>query len=160
MAGAAFGVHPHRWAGYGRPFVSRVARSALSTAEVIIILVIIAILLLIAIPQFTRPVLTAVAAPDSLVAPGSSGPLAVRVTSVGGTPQRGVTVRFETAGSGSVAPQEAASDSAGVAHATWRAGPDTGAFSVTARAAGRARPELVLRTRVRAAAPNASTAQR
>jgi hypothetical protein len=119
-------------------------------------LVIIAILLLIAIPQFTRPTLAAVAFPDSVVSPGSFGTIAIKVLNASGVPQRGVTVRFEAAGKGSVTPAEASTDSTGVARVVWQAAPDTGMLSVTARAAGRARPTVVVRTRVRgqpAAAP-------
>jgi len=122
--------------------VSRAARFGFSIFETVAILVILAILLLIAIPQFTRPTLAALAAPDSVVAP-------VKVSDSRGTPQRGVTVRFEAEGKGSVSPAEASTDSAGVAHAVWQAAPDTGALSVTARAAGRSRPALVIRTSVR-----------
>jgi hypothetical protein len=133
------------------------ARRAFTTFEIVIALVIIAILLMIAIPQFTRPSLATVSAPDSIVATGSSGPIAIRVADMRGRPQRGVTVRFEVAGQGSVTPQEVATDSSGVAKATWRASPDSGAFRVTATAAGRSRPELVLRTRVRTASATPST---
>ena len=130
--------------------MSRAARSGFSIVETVAIFVIIAILLLIAIPQFTRPSLAAVAAPDSVVAPGSFGTIAVKVANSRGTPQQGVTVRFEAEGKGTVTPPEAATDSSGVARTVWQAAPDTGALSVTARAAGRAQPALVLRTRVRA----------
>ena len=129
--------------------MSRVARFGFSLFETVAILVILAILLLIAIPQFTRPTLAAVAAPDSVVTPGSFGNLSVKVSDSRGTPQRGVTVRFEAEGRGSVSPAEASTDSAGVAHAVWQAAPDTGTLSVTARAAGRARPALVIHTSVR-----------
>lgn len=120
-----------------------------SIVETVAILVIIAILLLIAIPQFSRPTLAAVATPDSVVTPGSFGALAVKVSNARGVPQRGVMVRFEVEGKGSVNPAEVATDSTGVAHAMWQAAPDTGALSVTARAAGRSRPTLVIQTRVR-----------
>ena len=135
----------------------RAARNGFTISEIVIVLVIIAILLLITIPQFTRPNLEVVTVPDSLVAPNASGAVAVRVTSRGGAPQRGVMVRFEAQGRGTVSPEEAATDSAGVATTTWRAMPDTGALTIRARAAGRAQPEVVLRTRVRApsAAPPA-----
>lgn len=129
--------------------MSRAARGGFSILETVAILVIIAILLLIAIPQFSRPSLAAVAAPDSVVAPGSFGTIAIKVSNSRGTPQQGVTVRFETEGKGAVTPAEATTDSVGVARAVWQAAPDTGALSVTARAAGRAQPALVLRTRVR-----------
>ena len=129
--------------------MSRTARNGFSILETVAILVIIALLLLIVIPQFTRPTLAAVAVPDSVVAPGSFGKLAVKVSSSGGTPQRGVTVRFEVEGKGSVSPVEASTDSAGVANAIWQAAADTGALSVTARAAGRSRPALVIHTSVR-----------
>jgi hypothetical protein len=129
--------------------VSRSVRRGFSIIETIAILVIIAILLLIAIPQFTRPTLAAVAVPDSVVSPGSFGPLAVKVLNTRGVPQRGVTVRFEAEGKGSVTPAEAATDSTGVARVVWQAAPDTGVLSVTARAAGRARPTFVVRTRVK-----------
>ena len=129
--------------------MSRAERSGFSILETVAILVIIAILLLIAIPQFSRPSLAAVSAPDSVVAPGSFGTIAVRVANSRGTPQQGVTVRFEAEGKGSVTPAEASTDSAGVARTVWQAAPDTGALSVTARAAGRAQPALVVRTRVR-----------
>ena len=134
-----------------------VARRGFSILETVAILVIIAILLLIVIPQFTRPSLAAVAGPDSVVAPGSFGSLAVKVADSRGTPQRGVTVRFEVEGKGSVSPAEATTDSAGVAHVVWQAAADTGSLDVTARAAGRARPTVVFHSRVRgrpaAAAP-------
>ena len=136
----------------------RTARSGFSILETIAIFIIIAILLLIAIPQFSRPSLAAVAAPDSVVAPGSFGTIAVKVTGARGTPQQGVTVRFEVEGKGSVTPTEASTDSSGVARTVWQAAPDTGALSVTARAAGRAQPTLVLRTRVRAQPASPSTA--
>jgi hypothetical protein len=145
--------------------VSRFVRRGFSILETIAILVIIAILLLIAIPQFTAPTLATVAAPDSVVSPGSFGTLAIKVSDSRGTPQQGVTVRFEAEGKGTVAPAEAATDSTGVARAVWQAAPDTGALSVTARAAGRSRPAVVLRTRVRGqpqvtpAAPAAAHAQ-
>lgn len=129
--------------------MSRAARNGFSVFETVAIFVIIAILLLIAIPQFTRPTLAAVAVPDSVVAPGSFGSLSVKVSDSRGTPQRGVTVRFEVEGKGSVTPAEASTDSTGVAHAVWQAAADTGALSMTARAAGRSRPALVIRTNVR-----------
>ena len=132
--------------------MSRAASSGFTTSEIVIALVIVAILLLIAIPQFSRPNLTTVTAPDSVVSPEASGTIAVRVTSRGGAPQRGVSVTFEAQGKGSVTPAEVRTDSAGVATSIWRAAPDTGAVSITVRAAGRARPEIVLRTRVRGAA--------
>jgi hypothetical protein len=128
--------------------VSRAERRGFSILETVAILVIIALLLLIVIPQFTKPTLAAVAGPDAVVAPGTFGALAVKVTSSNGTPQRGVTVRFEVEGKGSVTPAEVSTDSTGVARTTWQAAPDTGALNVTARAAGRARPTVVFRTRV------------
>ena len=124
-------------------------RSGFSVIETVAILVIIAILLLIVIPQFTKPSLAAVAGPDSVVAPGSFGKLAVKVSDSKGTPQRGVAVRFEVEGKGSVTPSEAPTDSTGVAHVVWQAAADTGSLSVTARAAGRARPTVEFHTRVR-----------
>lgn len=136
------------------------ARSGFSILETVAILVIIAILLLIVIPQFTRPSLAAVAGPDSVVAPGSFGSLAVKVSDSRGTPQRGVTVRFDVEGKGSVSPAEATTDSAGVAHVVWQAASDTGSLDVTARAAGRARPTVVFHSRVRGqavAAPPTAT---
>ena len=141
--------------------MSRFVRRGFSTLETIAILVIIAILLLIAIPQLTRPSLAAVAVPDSVVAPGSFGTLAIKVLSSRGVPQRGVMVRFDVEGKGSVTPAEASTDSTGVARVVWQAAPDTGTLSVTARAAGRARPTVVVKTRVRgqpAAAPTAAPA--
>lgn len=129
--------------------MSRSVRRGFSILETVAILVIIAILMLIAIPQFSRPTLAAVAVPDSIVAPGSFGTLAIKVLNSQGVPQRGVTVRFEAEGKGSVTPAEASTDSAGVARVVWQAAPDTGMLSVTARAAGRARPAFVVRTRVR-----------
>ena len=152
-ADAALAVHsPARGAaksGEGEDVLSRAARTALTTTEIVIVLFILVLLLLITIPQFTRPTLATVSAPDSVVAPGASGPIAIKVTRRNGSPQRGVTVRFETDGHGSVTPAEARTDSTGVATATWRAAPDTGDFRVTARAAGRAQPEIVLHSRVR-----------
>ncbi|HZI41985.1 MAG TPA: hypothetical protein VFD67_09790 [Gemmatimonadaceae bacterium] len=144
--------------------MSRAARYGFSVFETVAILVILAVLLLIAIPQFTRPTLAAVATPDSVVAPGSFGKLAVKVSDSNGTPQRGVTVRFEVEGKGSVSPAEASTDSTGVANAIWQAAADTGALSVTARAAGRSRPALVIHTIVKgkpavpAAAPKSPAA--
>ena len=114
--------------------MSRSVRHGFSILETIAILVIIAILMLIAIPQFTRPTLAAVAAPDSVVAPGSFGTLAIKVSDARGVPQRGVTVRFDVEGKGSVTPAEASTDSTGVARVVWQAAPDTGSLSVTARA--------------------------
>jgi hypothetical protein len=128
--------------------VRRVVRSGFSIIETVAILVIIALLLLIVIPQFTKPSLAAVAGPDSVVAPGSFGNLSVKVSDASGTPQSGVAVRFEVEGKGNVSPAEASTDSAGVAHVVWQAAPDTGVMNVTARAAGRARPTLVFRSRV------------
>lgn len=139
--------------------MSRHARSGFTISEIVIILVIIAILLLIAIPQFTRPVLTALAKPDSVVATGSSGSIAVRVTSRQGVPQRGVTVSFESQGRGTVTPAEVRTDSNGVATAAWQAASDTGGMAVSVRAAGRGKPVLVLRSRVRSQEPTPSTAQ-
>jgi len=129
--------------------VSRSARRGFSILETVAILIIIALLLLIVIPQFTKPSLAAVAGPDSVVAPGTFGAIAVKVTTANGTPQRGVTVRFEVEGKGSVNPVEASTDSTGIARTTWQAAADTGALDVTARAAGRARPTVVFRTHVR-----------
>jgi hypothetical protein len=142
----------------GRLFVSRAARYGFSIVETVAILIIIAILLLIVIPQFTRPTLAAVAAPDSVVAPGSFGKLSVKVSDSRGTPQRGVTVRFEAEGKGTVSPLEASTDSTGVAQTIWQAAPDTGALSVTARAAGRAQPALVIRTSVKGKPASAAAA--
>ena len=142
--------------------MSRAARNGFSIFETVAIFVIIAILLLIAIPQFTRPTLAAVAVPDSVVSPGSFGSLSVKVSDSRGTPQRGVTVRFEVEGKGSVTPTEASTDSTGVARTVWQAAADTGVLSVTARAAGRSRPALVIRTSVRgkpSAAPTTSGTQ-
>ena len=124
-------------------------RNGMTISEIVIVLVIVAILMLIAIPQFTRPNLQAVTVPDSLVAPSASGPISVRVTSRTGTPQRGVSVRFETEGRGSIEPEEVRTDTTGVASSTWRAAADTGALTIRVRPAGRAQPEVVLRTRVR-----------
>ena len=139
--------------------MSRSGHRGFSILETIAIFVIIAILMLIAIPQFTRPTLAAVAAPDSVVSPGAFGSLAIKVSNASGAPQRGVMVRFEVEGKGSVTPTEAATDSNGVARVIWQAAPDTGALSVTARAAGRSRPAVVVRTEVRgqrSAAPAAT----
>jgi hypothetical protein len=136
--------------------VRRVVRSGFSIIETVAILVIIALLLLIVIPQFTRPSLAAVAGPDSVVAPGAFGNLSVKVSDASGTPQRGVAVRFEVEGKGNVSPAEASTDSAGVAHVVWQAAPDTGVMNVTARAAGRARPTLVFRSRVSGQRPTVS----
>ena len=129
--------------------MSSAVRFGFSVFETVAILVILAVLLLIAIPQFTRPTLTKVAAPDSVVAPGSFGKLAVKVSDSNGTPQRGVVVRFEAEGKGSISPAEASTDSTGVANTVWQAAADTGGLTVTARAAGRARPALVIHTSVR-----------
>lgn len=137
----------------------RAVRSGFTISEIVIVLVIIAILLLITIPQFTRPNLAAVTVPDSLVAPNASGAVAVRVTSRRGTPQRGVIVRFEVQGRGTVTPDEVPTDSAGLATAAWRASADTGTLTIRVRAAGRAQPEVVLRTRVRGQAPASSGTQ-
>jgi len=137
--------------------VSRALRYGFSVFETVAMFVIIAILLLIAIPQFTRPSLAAVAVPDSVVTPGSFGNLSVKVSDARGTPQRGVTVRFEVEGKGNVTPAEASTDSAGVARVVWQAAADTGALSVTARAAGRSRPALVIRTTVRGKPPVSAT---
>lgn len=133
----------------------RAVRNGMTISEIVIVLVIVAILLLIAIPQFTRPNLQAVTVPDSLVAPSASGSISVRVTSRTGTPQRGVSVRFETEGRGSVEPAEVRSDTTGLASTTWHAAADSGALTIRVRPAGRAQPEVVLHTRVRgqAAAP-------
>lgn len=128
--------------------MSRVPRNGFSILETVAILVIIALLLLIVIPQFTKPSLAAVSGPNSAVTPGSFGAIAVKVSSPTGTPQRGVTVRFEVEGKGSVTPVEASTDSTGVAHTTWQAAADTGSLTVTARAAGRARPTVVFHTHV------------
>ena len=133
-------------------------RNGFSIFETVAILVIVALLLLIVIPQFTRPSLAAVAGPDSVVAPGSFGNLEVKVSDSRGNPQRGVSVRFEVEGKGNVNPAEASTDSIGVARTVWQAAPDTGALSVTARAAGRARPTVVFHTRVRGQPPTASPA--
>lgn len=137
--------------------MSRAVRNGFSVLETVAIFVIIAILLLIAIPQFTRPTLAAVAVPDSVVAPGSFGSLSVKVSDSRGSPQRGVTVRFEVEGKGNVTPAEASTDSTGVARTVWQAAADTGALSVTARAAGRSRPALVIRTTVRGKSSSAVT---
>ena len=133
-------------------------RNGFSIFETVAILVIVALLLLIVIPQFTRPSLAAVAGPDSVVAPGSFGSLEVKVSDSRGNPQRGVSVRFEVEGKGNVNPVEASTDSVGVARVVWQAAPDTGALNVTARAAGRARPTLVFHTRVRGQPQTASPA--
>ena len=133
-------------------------RNGFSIFETVAILVIVALLLLIVIPQFTRPSLAAVAGPDSVVSPSSFGNLEVKVSDSRGNPQRGVTVRFEVEGKGNVNPVEAATDSLGVARVVWQAAPDTGALNVTARAAGRARPTLVFHTRVRGQPPTAMPA--
>ena len=135
--------------------MNRAAHSAFSTFETVIVLVIIALLLLIAIPQFTRPSVAAVTAPDSVVAPSATGPIAVRVMSRGAS-QSGVMVRFEAEGKGRVVPAEATTDSAGVARSTWTAAADTGELVVTVRAGGRAAPALVLRSRVRGASSSGS----
>lgn len=140
-----------------RPYVSRAPRNGFSILETVAILVIIALLLLIVIPQFTKPSLAAVSGPNSAVTPGSFGAIAVKVSSPTGTPQRGVTVRFEVEGKGSVTPIEASTDSTGVAHTTWQAAADTGSLTVTARAAGRARPTVVFHTHVQGQ-PTASPA--
>ena len=129
--------------------MSRSERPGFSIVETVAIFVIIAILLLIAIPQFTKPTLAAVAAPDSVVSPSSFGTLAIKVSDSRGTPQRGVAVRFDVEGKGTVTPVEAATDSTGIARAVWQAAADTGSLTVTARAAGRSRPTVVVRTRVR-----------
>ena len=55
-------------------------RNGFSIFETVAILVIVALLLLIVIPQFTRPSLAAVGGPDSVVAPGSFGNLEVKVS--------------------------------------------------------------------------------
>jgi hypothetical protein len=133
-------------------------RNGFSIFETVAILVIVALLLLIVIPQFTRPSLAAVAGPDSVVAPGSFGKLEVKVSDSRGTPQSGVAVRFEVEGKGNVTPAEAPTDSTGVASVVWQAAPDTGTLNVTARAAGRAHPTLVFHTRVRGQPPTASPA--
>lgn len=135
--------------------MSRSARRGFSMVETIAILVIIAILLLIAIPQFTRPTLAAVAAPDSVVTPGSFGKLAIKVSNASGVPERGVMVRFEVEGKGTVTPLEASTDSTGVARVVWQAAPDTGVLSITARAGGRSRPTLVIESRVGGQPPSA-----
>jgi hypothetical protein len=124
-------------------------QNGFSIFETVAILVIVGLLLLIVVPQFTRPSLAAVAGPDSVVAPGSFGKLEVKVSDVRGTPQQGVAVRFEVEGKGNVSPVEASTDSAGIASVVWQAAPDTGTLNVTARAAGRSRPTLVFRSRVR-----------
>lgn len=137
-------------------------RNGFSIFETVAILVIVALLLLIVIPQFTRPSLAAVGGPDSVVAPGSFGNLEVKVSDARGNPQRGVSVRFEVEGKGNVTPAEASTDSAGVARVVWQAAADSGTLNVTARAAGRARPTVVFHSRVRAQsqAPSPAAAAR
>jgi len=132
-------------------------RNGFSIFETVAILVIVALLLLIVIPQFTRPSLAAVAGPDSVVVPGSFGNIEVKVSDSRGNPQR-VSVRFDVEGKGNVNPVEASTDSVGVARVVWQAAPDTGALNVTARAAGRSRPTLIFRTRVRGQPQTASPA--
>ena len=65
--------------------MSRSGRRGFSILETVAILVIIALLLLIVIPQFTKPSLAAVAGPDSVVAAGTFGALAVKVPTTNGT---------------------------------------------------------------------------
>ena len=136
------------------------SRRGMTIVEMLIVIAIIVILAAIVMANVTAPALTAVAKPDTISTSAGSGVFAVRVTASGGHPQRGVTIRFETEGSGSVVPAEAVTDSTGVAKTTWRAGPDTGVFRITARASGRSRPELVVRTHVTGipAAPAAAAA--
>ena len=121
-------------AALGGDLVRGSARNGFSIFETVAILVIVALLLLIVIPQFTRPSLAAVAGPDSVVAPGSFGSLEVKVSDSRGNPQRDVSVRFEVEGKGNVTPLEAFTDTAVVAHVMWQAAPDTGTLSVPARA--------------------------
>jgi len=98
----------------------RALRSGLAIVELVIVFVIVALLFAIAIPQFGRVELRAVAAPDSVVAPNASGPLTVRVTTWRGRAVPGATVRFEATGrGGAVTPTTAVTDSSGRATTTW-----------------------------------------
>ena len=154
--------------------MSRTARNGFSILETVAILVIIALLMLIVIPQFTRPTLAAVAVPDSVVAPGSFGKLAVKVSSSSGDCRHGAEAGARRLGDPrktsladkpelkTINEVRYVTDSAGVANAVWQAAADTGALSVTARAAGRSRPALVIHTSVRGpvAATSAAPAAR
>lgn len=124
------------------------SRRGMTIVEMLIVIAIIVILAAIVMANVTAPTLTAVAKPDTISTSAGTGIFAVRVTASGDHPQRGVTIRFEAEGSGSVVPAEAVTDSSGVAKTTWQAGPDTGVFRITARASGRSRPELTVRTHV------------
>lgn len=139
------------------------ARKGVTVLETVIIVVIIGLLLLITIPRFTAPSLSVMTAPDSVVAAGASGGIAVRVTDRRGALQRGVRIQFEATGAGSVTPAEAETDSAGMARATWHAATDSGRMRVVAHLAGRTTPEVEMLARVAASAsptappPNAQT---
>jgi Tfp pilus assembly protein PilE len=76
-------------------------------------------------------------APPGTAAPGSSVPLAVRVENPDGTVRPGVVIEFQTepTAAGTITPT-ATSDAAGVARATWSAGPDSGRVVITARVRG------------------------
>lgn len=124
------------------------ARRGMTAIEIVSSLVILAIIVGIGIANFTAPTIIAVARPDSLTTSAGSGTLSVKVAARTGNPQPGVTVVFESQGSGGVTPTDALTDSTGIASARWRAGPDTGMLRITARAAGRSRPTVVFSSHV------------
>lgn len=124
------------------------ARKGLTVLELVIILVIVGLLLLIVIPRFTGANLQMVTAPDSLVAPGVAGEMAVRVTNRSGAPQRGAKVEFEVT-NGSVNPSVVETDSTGMARTSWRAGADTGTMRLVAHLDGRTTPEVTATVKIR-----------
>jgi hypothetical protein len=139
------------------------ARTGLTVLELVIILVIIGVLLFIVVPRFTAPTLTMVSSPDSVVAPGATGEVTVKVTNRSGLPQRGARIEFEATG-GMVVPRLAEADSAGIARATWTAGADSGRMTIIAHLDGRTTPEVTMTSRVQGsaapvAAPTAPAAQ-
>lgn len=131
------------------------ARRGIAVIELVVVALIVAVLLAIAIPRFTRPTLDVVQGPGASIRAGSSGPLAVRVTSWRGAAQAGVPVEFVAADGIAVTPTIARTDSAGVARATWFAGPEAGTATIRAHVEGRDLPSVTIATRSTAVAPAA-----
>jgi prepilin-type N-terminal cleavage/methylation domain-containing protein len=132
----------------------RTPRRGFTMIEVLIVVVILAILAVIVWPRISHrgaavgPAarLTWVAHPDSVVGPGDSTEVVVRVEDERGTPVAGAEVEFGVgAGRGSVSPAVSRTDGRGLATAVWRFGADSGSNALTARL--RTQPDVRLDAR-------------
>ncbi len=146
---------------------SRRARPAFSVPELVLVAVVLVILAAVAFPRVRDRIvgtrhathLVVTTPPPSVLHPGDTVPLTVRVLDHRGRPVSHANVRFVVGdSSGRVLADSASSDSSGMANARWVLAPRVGRQWLDAQVT--ARPSVRVRVETTAAQPPDSAAER